>query len=162
MISSHQPSRAAATHWTATAPAPPAFPNRALIQQKTQVDAGHEAGVDRSTTGSSGSTPSHPSNSVEVDVNNPPTGLDNPGNWCYANSVIQSLLASSFGKAMGGNWRDEFKVPKKAQEKIEQPQLMMQILSNLFSWMSTRKFEVMQAQTLMVSSGGSYTAQYRD
>lgn len=81
------------------------------------------------------------------------TGLNNPSSWCYANSILQSLLACEFGKELTTHdWKERYVVPKRDNEKIEQPQLMMQILANLFHWMSTGKFEVMKASTLMVST----------
>lgn len=80
------------------------------------------------------------------------TALNNPGNWCYANSVLQALFASFFARALRDQtWKSKFKVPMKQDEKIPQPQLMMQILANLFHWMSTGNFKVMKAHTLMVS-----------
>lgn len=80
------------------------------------------------------------------------TGLNNPHNWCYANSTLQSLLASpDFGKELADSmWTSRYKAPRKENEKIDHPQLMIRIVSNLFHWMSTGKFEVMKAQTLMV------------
>ncbi|PHH90772.1 hypothetical protein CDD83_2701 [Cordyceps sp. RAO-2017] len=79
------------------------------------------------------------------------TGLNNPRNWCYANSVLQSLLASpGFGRELAeSEWVNKYHVPRKANEKIDPPQLMMRIVSNLFHWMATGKFETMKAQTLM-------------
>ena len=89
---------------------------------------------------------------ASADIGSFYTGLHNPQNWCYANSVLQSLLACEFGKELtNSDWKRKYVVPKKANEKIEQPQLLMQILSNLFHWMSSGKFEVMKAGTLMVS-----------
>lgn len=80
------------------------------------------------------------------------TALNNPGNWCYANSLVQVLLYSHIGNVLKGQeWRTDWKVPTKPDEKIAQPQLMMQILANLFHWMSTGGFKVMKAHTLMVS-----------
>lgn len=81
------------------------------------------------------------------------TGLNNPHNWCYANSTLQSLLASpDFGAEISNAERMKlYKVPKMKDEKMEHPQLMIRILSNLFHWMATRHFKVMKAQTLMVS-----------
>lgn len=81
------------------------------------------------------------------------TGLNNPNNWCYANSTLQSLLASpEFGRELANSeWVSKYKAPMKDDEKIEQPQLMIRIISNLFHWMSSGKFQVMMAQTLMVS-----------
>ncbi|KAM3486328.1 hypothetical protein MY8738_000544 [Beauveria namnaoensis] len=79
------------------------------------------------------------------------TGLNNPHNWCYANSTLQSLLASpDFGKELSDStWSTEYRAPKKDTEKIEHAQLMIRIVSNLFHWMSTGNLEVMKAQTLM-------------
>lgn len=80
------------------------------------------------------------------------TGLNNPHNWCYANSTLQSLLASpNFGRELSNSeWYEKYQVPRKDDEKIDQPQLMIKIISNLFHWMTTGKFKTMKAQTLMV------------
>jgi ubiquitin carboxyl-terminal hydrolase 8 len=79
------------------------------------------------------------------------TGLVNPHNWCYANSIIQALVASpGFGRELAdSSWPELGRAPRKRDEKIDNPQLMIKIMSNLFHWMSTCKFETMQAQTLM-------------
>ncbi|KAJ4185940.1 ubiquitin-specific protease doa4 [Fusarium falciforme] len=79
------------------------------------------------------------------------TGLNNPHNWCYANSTLQSLLASpEFGRELANSgWVDRYHAPRKDDEKIDHPQLMIRIISNLFHWMSSGKFQVMKAQTLM-------------
>ncbi|KAJ3492890.1 hypothetical protein NLG97_g5082 [Lecanicillium saksenae] len=79
------------------------------------------------------------------------TGLNNPHNWCYANSTLQSLLASpEFGKELSDStWNAEYRAPRKDNEKIDHPQLMIRIISNLFHWMATGNLEVMKAQTLM-------------
>lgn len=80
------------------------------------------------------------------------TGLNNPGVWCYANSSIQALrMSPGFGKELAtSEWQNTYKVPKKTDEKNDHPQLMSRILSNLFHWMDSGKFDVMKAQTLMV------------
>ncbi|TDZ38463.1 Ubiquitin carboxyl-terminal hydrolase 4 [Colletotrichum spinosum] len=79
------------------------------------------------------------------------TGLNNPGVWCYANSSIQALrMSPGFGRELSTfEWQNTYKVPKKADEKNEPPQLMSRILSNLFHWLDSGKFDVMKAQTLM-------------
>ncbi|PKK47082.1 hypothetical protein CI102_11757 [Trichoderma harzianum] len=79
------------------------------------------------------------------------TGLNNPHNWCYANSTLQSLLASpNFGRELSNSeWVERYSAPRKDDEKIDQPQLMIKIISNLFHWMTTGKFKTMKAQTLM-------------
>lgn len=82
------------------------------------------------------------------------TGLNNPESWCYANSVLQSLLASdAFAREfIESEWQNSFRpVPRKAADRIDPPQLLIQIMSNLFHWMNTGKFSVMKAKTLMVS-----------
>lgn len=83
------------------------------------------------------------------------TGLNNPHNWCYANSTLQSLLASpDFGKMLANSeWVTKYKAPRKQDEKIDHPQLMIRIISNLFHWMNSGKFQIMKAQTLMVRYG---------
>lgn len=79
-------------------------------------------------------------------------GLQNPGNWCYANSTLQALFASGgFGEELYSQaWQHLYKPPKKVDEKILPPQLLTKIMANLFLWMGTAKFE-MKADTLMVS-----------
>ena len=83
------------------------------------------------------------------------TGLHNPRNWCYANSTLQSLLASpSFGRELADSaWVQDYKqkVPRKEGEKIEQPQLMIQMISKLFYLMCYGSEETQKAQLLMVS-----------
>lgn len=80
-------------------------------------------------------------------------GLQNPGNWCYANSTLQALFASGgFGEELcTQSWQNAYKPPKKEDEKIMPPQLLTKIMSNLFLWMGTGKFGSMKADTLMVS-----------
>ena len=83
-------------------------------------------------------------------------GLVNPSNWCYANSLLQCLFASpGFGQELSsGTLAETYKVPKKPREKINQPQLLLKMLSNFFHWMQNGKFEVMKPKTLMVSRRG--------
>lgn len=81
------------------------------------------------------------------------TGLNNPHNWCYANSTLQSLLASpDFGSDLANStWKTRYTAPKKQNEKIENPQIMLKFISNFFHWMRSGKFPVMKAEFLMVS-----------
>ncbi|KAI1504682.1 hypothetical protein F5X99DRAFT_370676 [Biscogniauxia marginata] len=75
------------------------------------------------------------------------TGLYNPGNWCYANSALQSLIASVgfVDEMLDQNWPTNDR-PTAAPNS---PQLMSKIIGNIFQWMSKRQFEVMKVSTLM-------------
>lgn len=85
-------------------------------------------------------------------------GLQNPNNWCYANSVLQALFASGgFGHELfSGEWEKLYEVPKKADEKNDPPQLMTKMVSNLFVWMGRGNGHPsappLKANLLMVSS----------
>ncbi|UNI18359.1 Ubiquitinyl hydrolase 1 [Purpureocillium takamizusanense] len=129
----------AAPHRFEQLPAPPAKP-RAAVQKPTH-----------SGLASSEEEPVRPSRGGKPDgIARTPTGLYNPRNWCYANSTLQALLASpEFSRQLADSEWMQAKVPRKEGEKIEPPQLMIRIISNLFHWMSTGKFETMKAQTLM-------------
>jgi ubiquitin carboxyl-terminal hydrolase 8 len=67
--------------------------------------------------------------------------------------MLQSLLASpEFGRELANSeWTSKYKAPRKDNEKSDHPQLMIRIVSNLFHWMNSGKFQAMKAQTLMVS-----------
>jgi len=74
------------------------------------------------------------------------TGLHNSGVWCYANSMLQVLrVTPGFGRELV-EWRrgSKWQMPS-------EPQLMMNIVANLFQWMDAGCFQVMRARTLMVS-----------
>ncbi|KAK0667531.1 putative ubiquitin carboxyl-terminal hydrolase [Cercophora samala] len=79
------------------------------------------------------------------------TGLHNPGNHCFANSSLQSLFATPgfCQEIYDGSWRDEYKAPKKLEENIANPQLLMKCLENLFQWINTGSFKFIQAKTFM-------------
>ncbi|KAI1632680.1 hypothetical protein F4809DRAFT_68375 [Biscogniauxia mediterranea] len=80
-------------------------------------------------------------------VARPRTGLYNPQNWCYANTSIQSLLASAgfIDELLDPEW-PAFCSPTAAPNS---PQLMCKILGNIFQWMSKRQFRMMKLTTLM-------------
>jgi ubiquitin carboxyl-terminal hydrolase 8 len=80
------------------------------------------------------------------------TGLDNPGNWCYANSSLQAVFASlPFADTfISGDTLRKYPVPMKKGEKIAHPQLLCKIMANLFHWMRDGNFPHMKAKTLMV------------
>ncbi|KAK8084640.1 ubiquitin carboxyl-terminal hydrolase [Apiospora hydei] len=81
-----------------------------------------------------------------VASNSKPTGLVNPMNKCYANSLIQCLLASPgfssefTNKDWPGNW-----TPGGAKD----PQLMARILGNLIQWLCGKKFVTLKPTTLL-------------
>lgn len=145
-------------------PAPPARP-RAAVQRPShsglsQGDDGNGAQSEpgasslQRTTGRSKKATEQVSAAAAVVKAH--TGLNNPRNWCYANSTLQSLLGSpGFGRELADSeWVHKYSVPRKGEEKIDPPQLMVRIMSNLFHWMSTGTFETMKAQTLMVGLSG--------
>lgn len=143
-------------------PAPPARP-RAAVQRPShsglsQGDDGN--GASRESAASSlqrtAARSKKATEHVSAAVVRAHTGLNNPRNWCYANSTLQSLLGSpGFGRELADSeWVHTYSVPRKDGEKIDPPQLMVRILSNLFHWMSTGTFETMKAQTLMVCHSG--------
>ncbi|EQL04037.1 ubiquitin carboxyl-terminal hydrolase 2 [Ophiocordyceps sinensis CO18] len=60
------------------------------------------------------------------------------------------IQRKGFGRELADSeWVHKYSVPRKGEEKIDPPQLMVRIMSNLFHWMSTGTFETMKAQTLM-------------
>ncbi|KAI0602010.1 hypothetical protein F4775DRAFT_537942 [Biscogniauxia sp. FL1348] len=80
-------------------------------------------------------------------VTRPRTGLYNPQNWCYANTAIQSLLATDgfIDELLAPEWPAIY-IPTAAPNS---PQLMCKILGNIFQWMSKRQFRMMKLTTLM-------------
>lgn len=82
------------------------------------------------------------------------TGLFNPGNWCFANSSVQSLrMSPGFGPELSKKeWEGTWKIPKLPDEKSEHPRIMARIVANLFHWLNEGNFNEMKASTLMVST----------
>ncbi|OIW25011.1 cysteine proteinase [Coniochaeta ligniaria NRRL 30616] len=80
-----------------------------------------------------------------------PVGLRNPGNWCYANSSLQALFGTSdfAHELFTGQWENLYRVPRKEEEKIPNPQLLAKMLSQLFAWMDKAMINPMEARTLM-------------
>ncbi|KAL2135770.1 hypothetical protein VTI74DRAFT_6975 [Chaetomium olivicolor] len=79
------------------------------------------------------------------------TGLQNPGVFCFANSSLQSMFATpGFAREVySGQWKDVYKVPTKPDEQIENPQLLMKCLANLFHWLNQGTFRALAAKTFM-------------
>lgn len=82
------------------------------------------------------------------------TGLQNPGVFCFANSSLQAMFATpGFAReAWTGSWKDTYKVPKKPDEHLENPQLLIKCLANLFHWLNQGSFRSLAAKTFMVCS----------
>lgn len=139
-------------------PSPPSRPAPALPRQSYSgfAQGPDDQEADDGTIAQKLSGPAGKSTTQVVPAEAPKfyTGLTNPHNWCYANGLLQSLLASpEFGREMANSeWVKRHVVPRKPDEKMDHPQLMTRIVSNLFHWMSSGKFQVMKAQTLMVST----------
>ncbi|KAI0514918.1 hypothetical protein F5B22DRAFT_656434 [Xylaria bambusicola] len=79
-----------------------------------------------------------------------PTGLVNPGNWCYANASIQALLVSRgfIDEFLDPQWPTKYR-PDVPVTDPSYNQLMCKILGNLFQWLSQKSFVTMKASTLM-------------
>ncbi|KAK3904775.1 hypothetical protein C8A05DRAFT_13377 [Staphylotrichum tortipilum] len=79
------------------------------------------------------------------------TGLQNPGVFCFANSSLQAMFATpGFAReAWTGGWKDTYKVPKKPDEHLENPQLLIKCLANLFHWLNQGSFPSLAAKTFM-------------
>ena len=82
------------------------------------------------------------------------TGLQNPGVFCFANSSLQAMFGTpGFAREVWtGNWKDFYKVPMKPDEKLENPQLLIKCLANLFHWLNQGTFKSLEAKTFMVGS----------
>jgi ubiquitin carboxyl-terminal hydrolase 8 len=82
-----------------------------------------------------------------------PSGLINRSNRCYANALIQSMLASpGFAAEMTGEeWPQSRLPPGISRENKKHPQLMAQILGNLFQWLSKRQMKALEPTTLLAS-----------
>lgn len=80
------------------------------------------------------------------------TGLKNPGVFCFANSSLQAMFGTpGFAREVWtGEWKDRYKVPMKPDEKLENPQLLIKCLANLFHWLSQGTLGALEARTFMV------------
>ncbi|KAF2972813.1 hypothetical protein GQX73_g772 [Xylaria multiplex] len=79
-----------------------------------------------------------------------PTGLMNPGNWCYANASLQALLASQefVREFLDAQWPIKYR-PDVSSLDPAFNQLLCRIIGNLFQWLSQRSIPIMKAETLM-------------
>ncbi|CCC13045.1 unnamed protein product [Sordaria macrospora k-hell] len=79
------------------------------------------------------------------------TGLVNPGVFCFANSSLQAMFATpGFSRELyTGVWKDVYKVPLKADEKNENPQLLTKYLAGLFHWLDEGTLRSLEAKHLM-------------
>ncbi|KAL2019197.1 hypothetical protein VTK56DRAFT_9997 [Thermocarpiscus australiensis] len=79
------------------------------------------------------------------------TGLQNPGVFCFANSSLQAMFGTpGFARELWtGSWKDTYKVLMKPDEKLENPQLLIKCLANLFHWLNQGTFPSIRAETFM-------------
>ncbi|GAB1315712.1 ubiquitin-specific protease doa4 [Madurella fahalii] len=79
------------------------------------------------------------------------TGLHNPGVFCFANSSLQAIFATpGFSREIwAGDWKTAYKVPMKPDEQLENPQLLVKCLANLFHWLNQGAFPSLKAKTFM-------------
>jgi ubiquitin carboxyl-terminal hydrolase 8 len=80
------------------------------------------------------------------------TGLQNPGVFCFANSSLQAMFATpGFSREIwSGEWKKTYKVPRKPGEQLDNPQLLVKSLANLFHWLNQGAFPSLKARTFMV------------
>ncbi|KAI1320885.1 hypothetical protein F5Y16DRAFT_389448 [Xylariaceae sp. FL0255] len=79
-----------------------------------------------------------------------PTGLHNPGNWCYGNAAIQMLAASRgfVDELIDPKWPGNYR-PQAPLSHPSSNQLMCKIMGNLLHWLTRRLFPSMEMTTLM-------------
>lgn len=120
-------------------PAPPARPAPALPRTSYSGVSTREPASDSVFAKSGRALPPN---------GNLPTGLVNGKNDCYANSLIQCLLASpGFARELASkDWPANW-----APGRSKDPQLMARILGNLIQWLSGKQFTALKATTLHVS-----------
>ena len=118
---------------------PPALPRRSYSGLAEAED--HSLALAKKTT-----------NTIVDTVRKHRTGLQNPGVFCFANSSLQAMFATpGFAReAWSGSWKDTYKVPKKPDEHLENPQLLIKCLANLFHWLNQGSFRSLAAKTFMV------------
>ena len=124
-------------------PAPPARPAPAVPRTRY---SGLESKDDGSTSGG------YAKKSVISLARKKRTGLENPYQWCYCNSVLQALLASPqfTNEVTRSDWPVSWRPADHTTEKPS-PQLLSRILGSIFQYLNNRQFEVMRAELLMVS-----------
>ncbi|KAI8631329.1 cysteine proteinase [Xylariaceae sp. FL1651] len=87
---------------------------------------------------------------INLRGNRVPTGLVNPGNWCYSNASLQALLVSPgfVDEFLDTQWPTKYR-PNVPAGNPSHNQLMCKILGNLLQWLSKRYFRTMKTTTLM-------------
>ena len=80
------------------------------------------------------------------------TGLENPYQWCYCNSVLQALLASPqfTNEVTRSDWPVSWRPADHTSDRPS-PQLLSRILGSIFQYLNNRQFDTMRAKLLMVS-----------
>lgn len=126
-------------------PSPPTRPPPALPRRSY-------SGLAEAEDSSASSSKRAPTKGVLDTVRKNRTGLQNPGVFCFANSSLQAMFGTpGFAREVwSGTWKDAYKVPMKPDEKLENPQLLIKCLANLFHWLNQGTFKALEAKTFMV------------
>ncbi|TVY65560.1 Ubiquitin carboxyl-terminal hydrolase [Lachnellula suecica] len=125
-------------------PRPPARPPPALPRQRSSgiSDRGIVAHVPAHAAGSQNLVP--PARKAGL------TGIYNPGNLCYFNSVLQALSVTPFIRDFCVNFAypPQPPLPRKAGEESDPPQLLVRNLKNLFFFLWSGYYVDLSPRTL--------------
>jgi ubiquitin carboxyl-terminal hydrolase 8 len=128
-----------------TTPKPPARPAPALPRQRSSGISDRRLMVSHAH--------SAPINSITE--RKPPalTGLENTGNSCYVNSIIQAFGATVFLRDIlrGYTYPPPLRIPtKKGESGSDCPQLMVRCFGNLFGHLWAGRYDYVRPTTLLV------------
>ena len=149
MISARPPAKRVAYYNTPvnSIPEPPARPAPALPRQRSSgvLEKAPVAAYAMNSTTSNGLADLAPSAGL--------TGLRNTGVSCYANSIVQCLSASGPLRDYLINFTrgDNTKVPRKAGESTDPPQLLVRNIGNLLGHMWSGRYDYVAPTTFLVS-----------
>ena len=149
MISALPPAKRATYNHTPfnSIPGPPARPPPALPRQRSSgvLEKAPVATYAMSSATSTGLADLTPTAGL--------TGLRNTGVSCYANSIVQCLSASSGLRDYLVNFTpsNSTKVPRKADESTDPPQLLVRNIGNLLGHMWSGRYDYVAPTTFLVS-----------
>ncbi|KAM7216149.1 ubiquitin carboxyl-terminal hydrolase 8 [Rhypophila decipiens] len=126
----------------ASLPSPPARPPPAVPRRS-------HSGLAETETSITSLTKRARSGATHVRPNR--TGLENPHNHCFANSVFQSLFATpGFARELWSEeWKSTYPVPRSPDERIDNPQLLTKFMAGLFRDLDQGAMKWKSAKTLM-------------